>query len=490
MNGLLPLFLYKQAFRDISRVVMLRMRNARAGLWSVVSIGFLAFTSSLECAEPSGDTLVIAFARVQQPALIAGALSEQPVEFSQNPFAIYLLYKTVEPSQLHRVICVPSDSALVWGNLVSLNSWKSLDMGTQTCFVEKGSSLDENNPGIEKVVEFQNSASNSAASVGLLPDTNALLYLLFKDDDLRDAFFGTLLPFIEGKQELYRSYLKWWVQELTSMQSLSISMDSDKEDGAAILSLQSVAGTRLYRLLQNANRATPDLFGYVPGNAPKVTLGQLDAAAATSYWNFIFKGTNLIESEIFKRVHTGLNLLDHGFFDLWDGNFAMWTPPKSQDRILLIGGRYVTTDLSDLFDMLENVSWEETGLSLELDKDNSVVGFTRVRSMDWKREEKNSWLPDTWLNNRFYFAVADGCLVISESESQIIDLVFKLNSRQKIQNSALDLMSGSTSHSIGIYENGAMTGHFQFNSDGMLKFQNQSVESLAKMFSWIINNSE
>ena len=299
--------------------------------------------SFLSGAEEENETYLIAYAQIQEPRLISiQPESGLPMEISEHPFSIYLLYQTELPSQLQWVVCVSEETDVPWHELAAERAWNSFTLDGFTCFVSEGSLLHKVDPGIARVLAHKKGTPTVAASAGLLSDWNAALRFLYEHDDARIPLFGSLIPSIREHPDAYTSYLPWWVEELTSIDSFYFKIDTLNERDVLTVALRTVPGSRLYKPFKKSKQSESTILSFVPKTASKLLFGQLDAAAATSYLNFFYEATNEVNDETFLRVRSGLNELDFGFFDLWDGSWATWTPQNSEDRMLLLGGRFVS----------------------------------------------------------------------------------------------------------------------------------------------------
>ena len=400
---------------------------------------------------------VVSYTQIRKPSqFIPRSGVTLPNEFSQYPFSVYHVYTGDNASELEPVICISGDAVSAWTALAKEQDWVSVEIDDLTCFVKAGSSLDGAADAHHTIRDHLRYSPTSVASGGLMGDWKAFLKHIQYSADSKQAFLESALPFLKGRTESLGGYDLWLLEELSKIEKLVWEVDPSLGPGTFAVSITTEEGSRLSRLLSHSTGDPPKMFGFVPKNASYLNLGWLHGTNANNYFNHFFRATADLEDETFQDIRSKLNALDAGIFDRWDGSWAQWSPKGSEDRLLLLGGRFQASDLTDLFAVLAEVPLSGLSAYLELDTDNSVVGFTRTRSLRWVDEGEPSVIGEL-IPNQVYLGIANGFLIISESETAIMEHIFTLNSRRPLKESALQLLEERKGFSLREYKAGELT---------------------------------
>jgi|GEM_PF-2345637 len=393
---------------------------------------------------------LMAYLRVQEPQVLLETSSLVPTVFQENTFSIYLLNSFSSP--LEWILVTKAGESAAWLDISTKNNWSLTDIPGYRLFFVESSKLKEEVAVIEFVKTHLDTATSTSLSGGLLPGWNAGLKQLYNNEKARIRLFERLFPGAADHSIDYADYLQWFAQELMSLSSVMLSIDKLGNEGKTTLRVSVVPGTRLYRFVSRKGSGSQAVLGFVPSNAEHLSYGSVDRIFASNYMNYYYKGTNLIDHDLFKIVRSGLNQLNAGFFDRWDGSWAKWTPQGAEASLLLLGGSFQSSDLGDLFDMLSAVDLSGTPISIQLDEENTVVGFSLIRSLDLL-DSHDQDVGDLRPRRRYFFGVAREFLVISDSDSALIDLVFNINSRNILKDSAQALDLNDPSFTISSFDN-------------------------------------
>ena len=452
----------------------------RWGLFLILLIPVLA-----PLANAQNQTFMVAYTQVRQPQFVVPQSNVSlPEAFSIHPFSIYQLYHTKHPTELETVLCVKLETAEEWKELADKQSWKAVTNGGFVLYIPEQSSIEERPEIQAKIVDHLRYAPDSAASGGLLSEWSFAARYIQNTRGLRETVLGSLSPTLKNQAGDYEMYSQWLIHELTTMESLIWEIDPRQDSGEFAVSIMTKKGSRLNRLFNGASESGSYIFDFVPGDVSKLILGQLNGSHVTSYMNYFFKGTKSLEHETFQAIRSKLNELDPGIFDRWDGTWAVWTPEDSEERVLLLGGGFLSTDLTDLFDILGSLPLSETPVSLRLDQDNMVVGFTRIRSFEWIDEGAISKV-GRLLPKPLYFGVANGYLAIAESESHLVDLIFSLNSKKPLKNSAQSLIENQPGLAVGFYQGDEVVKSVDLNRGRLVYRRAETPEWFYKFFGWV-----
>lgn len=165
----------------------------------------------------------------------------------------------------------------------------------------------------------------------------------------------------------------------------------------------------------------------------------------------------------------------------------MWTPSEGEERVLLLGGRFLSSDLTDLFEVLSTLPLSDVSASLILDEDNTVVGFTRIRSLQWVDQGETSLLGHL-ISKPLYLGITNGYFAISESESQIMELIFSLNGRKPLKDSAQPLVEQQKDLSLSIYQDDEMSKSVKLDKGRLVIKLDKSLALFYKFFSEATKN--
>ena len=444
--------------------------SLRRILAALVVLCAVASPVSLGAAE--NPPFLVSYMQVRKPSQLIPAMeSTLPGEFSKYPFSIYHVFSAENPDTLEPVVCVPVDSSAVWQSLAKKQEWLEVEHESIRMYFQAGSSLGDSASVHARIVDHLRVAPPSVASGGLMSDWKAYLGYIQNSTDLRSEFLGAVFPFLENFADTLGAYSHWVLNELSNIESLAWELDSSQGTYPFVLSATASRGSRLYRLFSAPFGEPTKLFGFVADDHSKLNLGWFHSANTTNYLNHLYRGTLDIENASFKAVRGKLNVLEADIFDRWDGSWALWNPDGGEDRLLLLGGRFQASDLSELYEVLAEVPWGEVSGSLELDEDNSVVGFTRIRSFEWKDEGEPSPV-SLLVPRRVYFGVVNGFVAISESDSALTELIFSLNSRRPLRNSALTFFEDGKNFSVRDYRNEELAGTVTLDNGRMVLRQN------------------
>jgi len=426
-----------------------------------------------------------AYLRVQEPEALSEILSSPiPEVFQQTSFSIYLL--STPGSPLEWILCSKEEDSAAWREISTEKNWSFMDISGYRLFYSESSKLKEEVSVIEFLEIHLGADVSSGISGGLLPGWNAGLKRLYDDAPSRIQLFDRMFPEMVDHSVEYADYLQWIAQELMSINSLILNIDPLGEDRKVSLRMSTVPGTRLYRLLSRKVGGSQAVLDFVPSNAESLVYGSIDGIFAGNYMNYHFKATNVIDHDLFQTLRFGVNQLDAGVIDRWDGSWATWTPKGSEAKQLLLGGDFQSSDLGELFDMFSLVDLSGTRFSIQLDEENSIVGFSRIRSLDLYDNQIQD-IEDSKPMRRYFFCVAQGFLIISDSDSELIDLAFKINSRSLLKDSAKSLVAQDSTIAMSRIENGHKVGSLQMN-DGRIFYQQEGRLELANyMVTRIIN---
>ena len=445
----------------------LSMRRILAAL---VALCALAPPVWLGAAE--NPPFLVSHMQVRKPSQLIPAIeSTLPAEFSKYPFSIYHVFSAKNNGTLEPVVCVPADSAAVWQSLAKKQEWLEIEQESFRMYFQAGSSLGDSAAFHSRILDHLRVAPSSVASGGLLSDWKAFLGYIQNSTDLRTHFLNAAFPFMENFSETLGAYSHWLLNELSNIESLEWEVDPSQGTSAFVISASTSRGSRLHRLFGAPSGDPTKLFGFVSDDHSNLNLGWLHSANATNYFNHFYRGTLDVENTSFRAIRGKLDVLDAGIFDRWDGSWALWNPNNGEDRLLLLGGRFQPSDLTELYEVLAEVPWGEISGSLELDEDNSVVGFTRIRSFEWNDEGEPS-LVSLLVPRKVYFGIANGFVAISESDSALTELIFALNSRKPLRNSALSFFEDEKGYSMRDYRNEKLVGAVTLDEGRMVLRQN------------------
>lgn len=424
--------------------------------------------------EGSGSYHPVFYVKVEQPTMIADLSSDSiPSAFSENPFGVYVL---MNPSgYLEWVLCSSHDNG-TWDELKEERGWGSIQ-GDGTRLFFSGDSKLENGDGIINVLlaNFRSTADINITA-GLMAGWNAGLKHLYDDSGARAHLVSQLIPELGDHADLYDAYSESLIQELTSVDDLMLEADPNRDGRALEIQLTFAPGTRLNRIVSRESRSDLSVAEFVPGDAKQFVVGAVDGIFAANYLNFHYKASGNVEHEAFQKIRDGFDQLDGGVIDRWDGSWAKWTPEGLNEEVLLLGGDFQSSDLTELFDMLGAVDLGAANMAFRLDEDNTVVGFTRIRSLDiFESESDDAGTTDP---KRYYFAVGQGKLAIAESEDYLIELVFQLNRRVGVRNSAKSMINQEDGAVVNRFEAGMRVGSVRF-SGGSIQYRRTGSTELA-----------
>lgn len=415
--------------------------------------GWLAPIAMSGADQPS---FLIAYTQVRKPTqLMPNSGVTLPAEFSKYPFSLYHVFNPTDSDQLEPVLAVPLDAASVWKSLANKQSWDAVETETTLLYFKEDSSLLNSTELHTEIVDHLRYAPASVASGGLMGDWKPFLDFIQNSADLKNAFLVAVLPFLENRADLLGDYRDWLLEEFANVNTLIWEIDPEQESGAFAVSISARPGSRLYKLFNRSEGELPKMFGFVP-KEPNIQIGRVDGINANNYFNYFFKGTKSVGEDSFMRIRSHLNEIDSGIFDRWDGSWALWKPGGGEDRLLMLGGRFQASDLTELFEGLSKLPVDDLPFAIDLDKNNSVVGFTRVRSFRWVDFEGQT-IVGSLIPNEIYFGISNGFVAISESDTALMELVFSLNSRRPLKESALELIDDKRYESIVEYEDGAIS---------------------------------
>ncbi len=414
------------------------------------------------------------YVKVEQPRIIPELSSDSiPSVFSQNPFGAYMLLNS--SGHLEWVLCSSYDG-VSWDELKEKRGWRSIQVDGTRLFFAGNSKFEEGDGIIDILVANFLSEAGVNISAGLMEGWNAGLKKLYDDSGARAHLFSQLIPELGGHAALYDSYIESLIQELTSVDDMKLELDPNRDGGTLGIQVTFAPGTRLNRIVSRESRSDLEVAEFVPANAKEFVVGAIDGIFAANYLNFHYKASGSVEHEVFQRIRNGFDRLDGGVIDRWDGSWAKWTPEGMDEDVLLLGGDFQSSDLNEIFDMFAAVDLSAINMAFRLDEDNTVVGFTRIRSFDIFESENGD--ADGIDPRRFYFAVGQGKLVIAESEDYLIELVFQLNRREGIRNSAKSMINQTDGAVVNRFESGMRSGSVRF-SEGSIQYKRTDSMELA-----------
>ncbi|MCZ6671409.1 MAG: hypothetical protein O7C75_00575 [Verrucomicrobia bacterium] len=455
--------------------------------WLLISLFISSFGSGMVFGQQDDEpALLIAYTKVQQPHQFPNySGSIIPKEFSENPFSIYLLYQPESELGLDWLLCVEEQTADDWESLVSNENLLTIHKGAYYFYVRASSSVDEKSGVLDSVLDHLGETTSTAVIGGLMQGWHPALTHVNENVAASENLLGILWPRLFDHAAQFAPFVQWLASDFKAVESIHWEIDPFMVDGVSTLSMRTASLSRLYRLLDRKPQVKPIIFDFVPKTAEHLVFGSVDGASATNYINYIYRGTRDISDATFKDVRSGLDKLESGIFDRWDGSWAKWKPSGQESSMLLLGGKFLASDLSDLFEVFSELSFGETGLNLRLDENNSVVGFTRIRSLEFEGLPAGFWLGN---GVQYFFGIGNGCLVIAEDENLIIDLIFKLNGKASISDSAQKLVEGNPGLSIASFNKGELTSSVQFTQGRMLFRQKGLASDLDPILGWMINN--
>lgn len=433
--------------------------------------------------------MVVAYAEALQPhATLEFGGESIPAEFSENPFSLFLIYNPGSTAVFDWVLCISKDRFNRWEHLSGQSEWRGEDHEDYRFFTRGDGTVLKSNPVVEGILDHQKRNDRPMVSAGLLPGWNSALKDLYANQDSRDLVFSNLWPQLEAHFEEYDPYLLWWIQEFTSVESLQWTFQPSLRGGRSSLEIDVTPGTRLSRLFNQKSKLDASVLGYVPKGVPNLVYGSVDPVSTNNYLNYLFKGTNLVVHAPFKEIRASLDALDSGVFDRWKGNWVKWDSPESESSALLIGGGFLPTDLSEIFDVLSKLDISSLGFGLELDANNSIAGFTRIRSVDVVRD-RGTGSGATPKPNRYYVAIASNGLVVTQTESDMFELIFRLNSRKPLKNSSESLATVNPKLAILTMGAGGSSGTVQLVDGKLIYNQVGTSRSLDRVLTWIVNKA-
>jgi len=414
---------------------------------------FLCVLGPLSLGGAENPPFLLAYTQVRKPTrLVPQAEVSLPQEFSKYPFSVYHVFSSHNSTSLESVVVVPKDASGVWTSLAKKRSWVSVETELFVLFIKEGSDLLQSTALHSRIAQHLRFSPSSIASGGLMSDWEPFLTYAQNSAELKQAVLEAVLPLNENLVTEFGEFSHWLLEELSNIQALVWEVDPTQKAGSFAVSITAKQGSRLSRLFTLATGAPSKVFGFVPKDTSKLNLGSLNSINANNYFNHFFKGTKGLESESYSAIRNKLNALDASIFDRWDGSWALWHPNGGDERILLLGGGFQAPDLSELFDVLAEVPFSGLSGQLNLDEQNSVVGFTRVRSLEWVDEGEETLL-GRLLPEPIYMGVSNGFVAISESDTALMELVFALNSRRPLKESALKLLEEEKNQSVLQYVN-------------------------------------
>lgn len=449
-------------------------------------LGFIILSSQVGVfgqSEPN-QVHLMSYLRVQDSQALLESSTSIPTVFQDNSFSIYLLISASPP--LEWILCTKDVDSAAWSDISNERNWTFTDISGYRLFFSEFSNLKAEVSVIEFVKTHLGTDPSTSISGGLLPGWNAGLKLLYDDEKGRTQLFEHLFPQAAEHSLEYADYLQWFAQELMSLNSLDLSIDTIGNKNMTSLRIATIPGTRLYRLVSRKGEGSQSALDFVPANAGNLVYGSIDGLFAGSYFNYHFQATDMIEHDLIQNVRSGLNRLDAGVIDRWDGSWVKWSTQGSEASLLILGGDFQSSDLGELFDMFSGVDLFETPISIQLDEENTVVGFSRIRSLDIYDSE-NEDFENSERMHRFFFCVANGFLVISDSDSELIDLVFSLNSRSVLKNSARKLIPPDQIFAISSFESGEKVGSVGMNDGRIFYEKTGGLEQTNSLIVRIIN---
>ena len=475
------LWLYKLRIRVMSRRVSFNLHRFLTILVAV--LGPVAVSPSAELAAQEGvaEHYLLAFVRVDNPRLIPAIHSESvPQVFSQSPFAVYLLMNRSGAPEW--ILC--SSDGNDWDAVAEERFWNSLDVNDIRLFFSSESEFEQDDSVISTLLTHFRVRASANVSAGLLRGWNPALKLLYDDLEARSSVFSEVIPGLSEYADLYDDYVVFLAQELMSIRDISVEMNPNSDGGTTRVDVAVTPNTRLSRLISRESRSDMSILDFVPRDAQAMVFGAVDGIIATNFLNYHYKGTGKVKHDVFRAIRNGFDQLDGGVIDRWDGSWVRWTPDGSDQEVLMLGGDFQSSDLSELFDMFSNVDLKALNLAFVLDEGNSIVGFTRIRSFDlYGSIGDGSGNSDP---KRYYFTVGQGKLVIAESEDYLIELVFQLNRRVGIKGSAKEMLEESSRDVVRRFESGEPVGFVRFTDNGIQYERSDSTElAQALLVTWI-----
>lgn len=414
------------------------------------------------------------YVKVEQPTMVPTLSSDSiPFEFPRNPFGVYVLLSS--SGHLEWVLCSNQERG-TWHDLKVERGWGSIPVDGTRLFVAGDSKLEVSDGIIDVLLEHYRSEASMNITAGLMPGWNAGLKELYDDSEARAHLFSQLMPELREHADLYDAYIELIIQELTSVDDLAVKADPNRDGGALEIQVVFAPGTRLNRIVSRESRSDLSVAEFVPGDAKQFVIGAVDGIFAANYLNFHYKASGNVEHEVFQKIREGFDQLDGGVIDRWDGSWAQWTPEGMEEAVLLLGGDFQSSDLNEIFDMFAAVDLDAANVAFRLDEDNTVVGFTRIRSLDIFESESDDW--GAAYPKRYYVAIGQGKLVIAESEDYLIELVFQLNRRQGIRNSAKNMINQADGAVVNRFESGRRVGSVSF-LDGSFQYKRTGSTELA-----------
>ena len=424
----------------------------------------------LTWAQPdsSGAKVVAEFQVAIPPAQLEGL----PDAFSKPPYALYWIYDDGAESVLQWAIGVPVSAASNWTTVADNQGWKTVANQGRQFFFAADSSFANQDSLFASLQVPGTGTSLRGNQMHLGSGWRPALQGMLQDREDSSAFLKDLPWIPEAQIAELIPWAEWWLAELAQVTSMSWTFDAGAGEGMSSIALQTQAGTRLSRSLSQDPAPEMRILDFVELDQEKLRFGNFNAARLTSYFNYWYRGTALLEQTAYADIRTALDPLDSGFFDLWDGSWALWQRDESGGSMLLLGGRYLSGDLDQLFTVLANLDLQPFGKHFVLDDNNTIVGFSRIRSLEWYSSESGALLA------QWYFSVSNGCLLIADNEQQIVEKVFQLNSRRPVTNSARSLHDQSSGMSAMHFEDGNLVASIEFNEGGLNYRKNGASTSL------------
>ena len=471
----------------MSEAVVIKEKWYRQIYWFALFLCLFNWMLPLSSSGADHPAFLVGYTQIRKPTqLVPQSGVTLPSEFTKYPFSLYHVFNGGAQDQLEPVLAVPGDAASVWRSLAKDQAWEVVETETVQLYFKNGSTLVEEKEIQNQIVDHLRYAPASVASGGLMGDWKAFLDYLHNSADLKNAFLVAVFPFLEDREETLGDYRDWLLEEFSNVNSLVWEIDPEQESGAFAVSVSARPGSRLYKLFNRDEGELSGMFGFVP-KKPDLQLGRVDGITANNYLNYFFKGTSTVGDDSFLRIRNKLNKIDPGIFDRWDGSWAHWEAGTGGERLLLLGGRFQATDLTEIFEGLSDLPVDGLPFFIELDRKNSVVGFTRVRSFEWMDLDEQT-LIGTLIPKPIYFGISNGFAAISESDTALMELVFTLNSRRPLKESAADLFDDKRYESILEYEDGEIMRSVTLTRGRLVLRQGKAPDWFYDYFQSLIKN--
>jgi len=422
-----------------------------------------------------GEPFFLANLEVQKGYRLVDLADEDDQAFlAKQAYSVYLLTDPSSDQAVEWVISVDqTDSG--WEEFAAQRNWKKFSMSDRHYFFRADSQL----AGIWPSVEPKLPVSTSAYGVYVrLQSMNGWADALRAIESTENGTLSlaSLEPWLGQFQ------VSWLLRELIDLKGFNLETRLTPGMKTSSIRLQAESGTELHRWLRSKTWEEPKVLEYVPADADPVYYGLHNSVATSNYLEHLSNRVEELDSPFLESFETAIEGVDSEMFRRWDGTWVSWSPSDSTAKLLLLGGRFLLSDLEQLFDSLDLLSGVDGRPVAELDRDNTLVGFSRIRSV-----ELNS-LPVGILDDKvYYLAVANGFLAISDDSSSLINLVFKLNSRTPEADSYSDQTSKSTRVRAYQILGGERRSSLEAHEGEMVIYKQGGLNLMESLLAWVFD---